>query len=616
MAVISMLPSGLQDENKIFRSTIIRLKTDEWKSVNSMYKYDIIIDGITLNDKIAIKLYPESSEATEEELYYFNCIDSVTNGNNSIEILSTVLPAINYNIEVYNMIYSDEDIYNLINKLSDIINKASVEDSADSLVLRNNDGQIISTVKKALLADKAIGDEYGRSIFLTYATLKSPSFTGFPLTPYPKNIHDYYTKQVASVQFVLDEIKKAFGDLDCLIFKGTVGVDGTVAELPMNDVKTGHTYIAITEGTYGGYECNIGDLLIARYDSPVQSNSTDDWVRVPGASSITTLRYSKDIDNINITTTKETGDIVLGDAATKIVDETIIDIKSENIPTSKAVVDYIDENFLGVTSKIADNISNTPIELSKISYYPGIISIENITPLTTEYNESINKLQLLSSVSIDDQTILLQCELGALPSIQDKIIRCDNNSLVDMDIESGDWYKEVNTEVLSIDDSVDWTYDENLNIYTCNISIKNVDYIQRENIINYGLSYNNNIYTDETIEGLTILLFDESIMVALRTLSYSTLEEFKNALSITPLTILYEATNKTVEKLSDKVQVKLAKAYTGLPAGKSVIDTNAKANIEVLCPKNKMGSITLRGYNSPQRIMYTLKEKTLYMTTK
>ena len=76
------------------------------------------------------------------------------------------------------------------------------------------------------------------------------------------------------------------------------------------------------------------------------------------------------------------------------------------------------------------------------------------------------------------------------------------------------------------------------------------------------------------------------------------------------------ATNKTVEKLSDKVQVKLAKAYTGLPAGKSVIDTNAKANIEVLCPKNKMGSVTLRGYNSPQRIMYTLKEKTLYMTTK
>lgn len=52
-------------------------------------------------------------------------------------------------------------------------------------------------------------------------------------------------------------------------FKGTLGTGGDVETLPTEGVQIGDTYRVVVEGTYGGHQCEIGDLLIAIDDDPV-----------------------------------------------------------------------------------------------------------------------------------------------------------------------------------------------------------------------------------------------------------------------------------------------------------------------------------------------------------
>jgi len=68
---------------------------------------------------------------------------------------------------------------------------------------------------------------------------------------------------------------KAIDDLpEPMIFKGSVGTDGTTASLPTTGLSTyeGWTYKVITDGTYGGVTAEVGDSLIC--------NGTE-WVLIP-----------------------------------------------------------------------------------------------------------------------------------------------------------------------------------------------------------------------------------------------------------------------------------------------------------------------------------------------
>lgn len=52
---------------------------------------------------------------------------------------------------------------------------------------------------------------------------------------------------------------------DALKYKGTLGVQGKVTELPTKDINNGDTYKVITSGTYAGKTAKLGDLFIALY---------------------------------------------------------------------------------------------------------------------------------------------------------------------------------------------------------------------------------------------------------------------------------------------------------------------------------------------------------------
>lgn len=69
---------------------------------------------------------------------------------------------------------------------------------------------------------------------------------------------------------------------DAMIYKGTLGTDGTVTKVPANGYKVGWTYKVITAGTYAGIKCEVGDILIAINNGPVSGTTVvnADWTVV------------------------------------------------------------------------------------------------------------------------------------------------------------------------------------------------------------------------------------------------------------------------------------------------------------------------------------------------
>lgn len=69
---------------------------------------------------------------------------------------------------------------------------------------------------------------------------------------------------------------------DAMIYKGTLGTNGTVTKVPANGYKVGWTYKVITAGTCAGIKCEVGDMLIAINNGPVNGTTVvnADWTVV------------------------------------------------------------------------------------------------------------------------------------------------------------------------------------------------------------------------------------------------------------------------------------------------------------------------------------------------
>lgn len=79
--------------------------------------------------------------------------------------------------------------------------------------------------------------------------------------------------------YVGNEIANGFAANDAMVFKGTLGTDGTTATLPTNGYSAGWTYKVITDGTYAGVSCGVGDMVICVKDGPTTGTSVinGDW---------------------------------------------------------------------------------------------------------------------------------------------------------------------------------------------------------------------------------------------------------------------------------------------------------------------------------------------------
>lgn len=101
------------------------------------------------------------------------------------------------------------------------------------------------------------------------APLVSPAFSGTPTVPYPQDTTTA-SSAIANVKYVLDTV----GNIgQAMHYKGTV--DGT-HPLPTSGVA-GDTWKVATSGTYAGYVCEVGDMIIANkaFDQTPTSSDVD-----------------------------------------------------------------------------------------------------------------------------------------------------------------------------------------------------------------------------------------------------------------------------------------------------------------------------------------------------
>lgn len=148
--------------------------------------------------------------------------------------------------------------------------------------------------------------------------------------------------QPTTKQYVDSKISSSIAASDAMVFKGTLGTNGTATALPASSVVVGDTYKVITQVTvpktnsYTGADvvAKIGDLVVAMSKDPK-------WIVVPsGDEIVTTVKYSTTTQNL--TTNAQSGAITVGEAATKQVDTSITSgTTSTKLPTSKAVADYV-----------------------------------------------------------------------------------------------------------------------------------------------------------------------------------------------------------------------------------------------------------------------------------
>lgn len=123
---------------------------------------------------------------------------------------------------------------------------------------------------KSLTTTYATGSQYG--LVLLSDSIVSSSGVSDHIAATPKAVKD----ALASAKSYADGMLAAN---DAMVFKGTLGTNGTVTTLPISGYSAGWTYRVITAGAYAGQKCEVGDLIIAIKDF-TSSAANDDWTVV------------------------------------------------------------------------------------------------------------------------------------------------------------------------------------------------------------------------------------------------------------------------------------------------------------------------------------------------
>lgn len=90
------------------------------------------------------------------------------------------------------------------------------------------------------------------------------------------------TTQIATTEFVTNAVAQGFVANDAMVFKGLIGSNQPITQLPTSGYNAGWTYRVANAGIFAGEYCEVGDLLIAIKDGPASGSSVinTDWGKV------------------------------------------------------------------------------------------------------------------------------------------------------------------------------------------------------------------------------------------------------------------------------------------------------------------------------------------------
>ena len=101
--------------------------------------------------------------------------------------------------------------------------------------------------------------------------------------------------------YVDQQITDKIAASNAMVYKGTVGTDGTVTTLPTENVINGDTYKVVTDGEYAGQKAFVGDMFIAVVTTG-ESGTSISWTRIP----------SGDDGNVSTSETLTANNLVVG----------------------------------------------------------------------------------------------------------------------------------------------------------------------------------------------------------------------------------------------------------------------------------------------------------------
>ena len=148
-----------------------------------------------------------------------------------------------------------------------------------------NDGNVTTITILNSYDSSSTSGISGQGVAAALATLGAAASKGVDTTIPSSSPTDNNVPTSAAVATYINGItSNLLSAADALVFKGTIGANGTI-NTTANPAQTlpatheaGWTYKVITAGTYAGQVCEIGDLIICTHDSTTASDS--DWTVV------------------------------------------------------------------------------------------------------------------------------------------------------------------------------------------------------------------------------------------------------------------------------------------------------------------------------------------------
>lgn len=107
------------------------------------------------------------------------------------------------------------------------------------------------------------------------APLASPALTGTPTAPTADA--SVNNTQIATTAYVKTVINNVLNASNAMVFKGTIGTNGSVTSLPTSH-QVGDVYVVSTAGSYAGQTCEVGDMIVCTITGTASKNN--DWTVV------------------------------------------------------------------------------------------------------------------------------------------------------------------------------------------------------------------------------------------------------------------------------------------------------------------------------------------------
>lgn len=176
--------------------------------------------------------------------------------------------------------------------------------------------------------------------------------------------------------YVDQQITDKIAASNAMVYKGTVGTDGTVTTLPTENVINGDTYKVVTDGEYAGQQAFVGDMFIAVVTTG-ESGTSISWTRIP----------SGDDGNVSTSETLTANNLVVGNgnkevkilANGKVGQILTVGLPSDTMQIGPTWINSIKTSIQSSNSSLQVSSSTTTDEVNSIDLTTYDLSIKSVS---------------------------------------------------------------------------------------------------------------------------------------------------------------------------------------------------------------------------------------------